>query len=122
MARWHVAGARRARAFGIATGALGALVAALAIALGAASATETAPASIGIENFAFDPPTLEVATGTTVRWVNHDDEIHAIASAGLFASPAIDRDETFSWRFETPGSYEIRCALHPQMRGTVVVR
>jgi len=34
----------------------------------------------------------------------------------------LDSDQQFSYRFEKPGTYEYRCALHPQMTGTVVVR
>ena len=55
--------------------------------------------------------------------VNADDEIHSILSSqGLFTSPGLDGEQRFSYRFEKPGTYEYRCALHPQMKGTVVVR
>ena len=71
----------------------------------------------------FDPPTLEVPVGATVTWVNRDEEIHTVTSTqGLFTSPALDGEKQFSYRFEKPGTYEYRCALHPQMTGTVVVR
>jgi len=97
------------------------------LALGVRAATATAdnfPATqILIQNFRFDPPTLEVTVGATVTWINHDEEIHSLVSSqGGFASPALDSDQQFAFRFEKPGTYEYRCGLHPQMTGTVVVR
>jgi plastocyanin len=79
-------------------------------------------AAIHIENFKFEPATLEISAGETVTWSNGDDEIHAIISEdGSFRSPGIDGAATFAHTFEKPGTYAYRCALHPQMSGTIVV-
>jgi plastocyanin len=79
-------------------------------------------AAIRIENFKFEPATLEIAAGDTVTWSNGDDEIHAVvAEDGSFHSGGIDGDNTFAHTFEKPGTYAYRCALHPQMSGTIVV-
>src|SRR5262245_18506304 len=103
--------------------AAGALLACLALGARAASASGGAEPQVVIQDFRFEPATLEVPAGAKVTWVNHDEEIHTVTSAqGLFTSPALDGDQRFSPRFETPGTYEYRCALHPQMRGDVVVR
>jgi plastocyanin len=52
---------------------------------------------IGIEHFAFGERTLTVPVGTTVTWVNHDEEPHTVTSAErLFASPGLDAGESFS--------------------------
>jgi plastocyanin len=118
MARRSSTGSSRGVRLGLAAGAVFA-----ALALGVRAATAAAAPEIEIKNFHFEPATLEVAAGTTVTWVNRDAEIHAVTSVqGLFASPGIDGDERFSFRFEKPGTYEYRCALHAQMTGTVVVR
>jgi plastocyanin len=102
--------------------ALGALCAALAIGARGAAASD-ASAQIEIRNFHFVPAALEVHAGDTITWVNDDEEIHSILSSqGLFTSPALDGAQHFSYRFEKPGTYEYRCALHPQMKGMVVVR
>jgi len=102
--------------------ALGAAFAVLGLAIRAASASEGGT-EITIRNFQFVPATLEVSAGSTITWVNADDEIHSILSSqGLFTSPGLDGEQRFSYRFEKPGTYEYRCALHPQMKGTVVVR
>ncbi|HME73911.1 MAG TPA: cupredoxin family copper-binding protein [Myxococcota bacterium] len=99
------------------------LVAAFAGAALPARAASTAPAEVHISNFTFDPPTLAVPVGATVTWVNQDDEPHTVTSAGGgFTSPALDTDESFSFRFDAPGTYVYRCAIHPQMTGKIVVQ
>ena len=78
---------------------------------------------VHIENFSFRPARLEVPAGSTVVWVNDDEEIHAVFSLdGSFTSPGIDGDEKYQHVFTKPGVYEYRCSLHPQMHGTIVVR
>jgi amicyanin len=106
----------------------GALGAATAVALGAivvpGFAETTAPAAaIAIDNFTFGPPTLTVKAGTTVTWTNRDDIPHGIASAGgAFAkSKALDTDDSYSFTFTTPGTYQYFCYIHPHMTGNVVV-
>ncbi|HTO55245.1 MAG TPA: cupredoxin family copper-binding protein [Myxococcota bacterium] len=95
------------------------LVAALAPGVRAADA---AP-KVHIENFQFRPQTLEVPVGATVVWVNDDEEIHALyAMDDSFRSPALDGDASFEHQFTKAGTYEYRCSLHPQMKGTIVVR
>ena len=79
-------------------------------------------AAIRIQNFVFEPATIEIAAGDTVTWTNGDEEIHAVvASDGSFHSPGIDTDASWTQVFQKPGTYAYRCALHPQMSGTIVV-
>ena len=78
---------------------------------------------VEIKDFKFQPSSITVAAGTTVTWVNDDDEPHTITSAtGAFGSAGLSHDETFAQTFARPGTYAYFCALHPQMRATVVVR
>jgi plastocyanin len=101
---------------------------ALAIAAGAATGQQQADtaAAIGIDNFAFTPANLTVAPGTTITWVNHDQEPHTVVSAGdspaKFKSPGLDTDEKFSFVFAQPGTYSYICTVHPHMAGTIIVR
>jgi plastocyanin len=75
-----------------------------------------------IKDFDFGPMQLSVPAGTTVAWKNLDGEPHTIVSAeGLFRSNALDQDDTFTYRFDKPGTYRYVCSLHPRMVGTVVV-
>jgi len=81
-----------------------------------------ADASVNIDNFTFGPEKLTVKAGTTVTWKNEDDIPHTVASSTkAFKSHALDTDDTFSFTFTTPGTYEYFCSLHPHMVGTVVV-
>jgi amicyanin len=106
-------------------GALGAVTAVALAAVVVPGAAETTPAAgvISIDNFTFGPPTLTVKAGTTVTWTNRDDIPHGIASAGgAFAkSKALDTDDSYSFTFSTPGTYQYFCYIHPHMTGNVVV-
>jgi plastocyanin len=84
---------------------------------------EGAPDTVTIDNFFFTPGTVTVKPGTTVTWTNKDDIPHGIASANnaFKKSAAIDTDESFSFTFTTPGTYQYFCYLHPKMVGTIVV-
>ncbi|HKD00552.1 MAG TPA: cupredoxin family copper-binding protein [Methylomirabilota bacterium] len=100
-----------------------AIVIGLALAASAGQARGAAPAAVGIKEFKFAPAALEVPLGTTVTWVNHDEETHTITSTtGAFASRGLGNDETFTQAFTRPGKYEYFCALHPKMRAAVIVK
>ena len=80
------------------------------------------PAQIVIKDFMFMPMSLTVKAGTTVTWANKDDEPHTVVSdTGLFRSGAVDTDETFTFKFDKPGTYHFTCSIHPRMVGTIVV-
>jgi len=87
-----------------------------------ATATATAP-QVTLDQATFGPATLTVHVGTTVTWVNHDSDLHTVTSTqGLFASPGLDSGDNFSYRFTAPGTYPYFCALHPHMKGTIIVQ
>ena len=77
---------------------------------------------IVLDNFSFSPAASKVAAGTTVTWTNRDDVPHNIVSTEKkFASPVLDTDQQFSYRFEAPGTYPYYCSIHPRMTGQIVV-
>jgi amicyanin len=78
--------------------------------------------AVSIKDFKFDPATLTVPVGTTVTWTNQDEEPHAIAAKdGSFHGPGMDTHGTYSFTFNTPGTFDYICSIHPFMTGTVVV-
>lgn len=80
-------------------------------------------ARITVKNFAFSPVPLIVSVGATVTWTNLDDEPHtAVSDSGAFRSGAMDTKESFSFKFDRPGTYHFTCSIHPSMVGTVIVR
>jgi plastocyanin len=80
-------------------------------------------AEIDIQNFKFLPDTLTVAKGTSVTWVNKDEEPHNVVSLDrVFRSKAIDGGEKFTAVLDKSGTFKYICAVHPNMRGTIVVQ
>jgi plastocyanin len=101
---------------------LAAAMAASMVTLASAASEAPGAKTVKIDNFTFSPERITVAPGTTVTWLNEDDIPHTVASsAKLFKSKALDTDDSFSFTFTAPGTYEYFCSLHPHMKGTIVV-
>jgi plastocyanin len=81
-----------------------------------------AEAAVSIAGFAFDSPSLEVPAGTTVTWTNNDGASHTVtADDGSFDSGSIAGGGTYSFTFDTPGTYAYHCDFHQNMTATVIV-
>ena len=94
-----------------------------AVLVAASHAPAARPVRVDIKDFKYGPPQITVPVGEKVTWTNHDEETHTITSAtGAFSSTGLGHDETYTQTFTKPGTYAYFCALHPQMRATVVVR
>jgi plastocyanin len=79
--------------------------------------------SVTIKNFDFRPMAITVPVGATVTWKNLDGEPHTVTSLdGAFRSPALDEDDSYSFRFAKPGVYKYLCTIHPRMVATVTVK
>lgn len=83
---------------------------------------------VWMENSSFVPETRTVSLGTTVTWINKDAVVHTVRSGtpmsptGLFQSGNVDADQSFSFTFDTAGTYHYYCSIHPvDMQGTIVV-
>jgi plastocyanin len=77
---------------------------------------------VAIDNFAFTPETLNVKTGASVTFVNHDDIPHLVVAVdGKYRSKALDTNDKYSITFDKPGEYAYFCGLHPHMKGKIVV-
>lgn len=79
-----------------------------------------AQAAVEISGFAFKPATLRTTVGKTVTWRNNDAAPHT-ATASAFSSPQLGKGATYKRKFVRAGTYTYLCALHPGMRGKVVV-
>jgi plastocyanin len=94
-----------------------------AVHVGALHAATTDPTKIVVKNFMFTPMSLTVKAGSTVTWENMDEEPHTVVSnTGLFHSGALDTNESFSFKFDKPGTYQFACSIHPRMVGTIIVQ
>ncbi len=85
-------------------------------------------AVILIQNNSFNPPQLIVKTGAYVSWENLDNEEHFIvADDGSFKFRLIAQGKTggstgISKKFKTTGAFPYHCEIHPQMKGTLIVK
>ncbi len=73
-----------------------------------------------VADMTYEPKTLTVPVGTTVTWTFEDGAIrHDVAGDGFKSE--LMASGTFSHPFDTPGTYEYVCTVHPGMAGTVEV-
>jgi len=78
---------------------------------------------VTIEEFAFDAGRLEIAQGTTVRWVNRDAFPHTVTAAdSSWSSEVIPPGRSWARTFGAVGSFAYYCVPHPFMKGVVTVR
>ena len=77
--------------------------------------------NVVIRNFAYAPTPAHVKPGTTVKWRNADAAPHTITGTG-FGSNVLNRNGVYSRTFTRRGTHAYICALHPAMKGKVVVR
>ncbi|HEX8034341.1 MAG TPA: cupredoxin family copper-binding protein [Ktedonobacterales bacterium] len=90
------------------------------------SATQGTPAvgvtQVQIVNFAYTPANIQVKAGTTVTWTNQDTAPHSVTfKNGMKDSGILQKGQTFSYTFTTPGTYQYYCTVHPYMTAIVTV-
>jgi plastocyanin len=69
----------------------------------------------------YRPAVVTINAGDTVTWRNDDPVPHDAAGNG-WSTSLLDDGASDSVTFRRSGRYAYRCTIHPQMRGTVVVR
>ena len=86
------------------------------VAQGAAKKTVT------VHNFKFAPAKVTVKKGTTVTWkFVKDPAPHNVTGKG-FKSKSKISSGSYSHKFAKAGTYKYICSIHPNMKGTVVVK
>lgn len=77
---------------------------------------------IDMVDMVFAQDDLEIAPGTTVRWVNKDPVAHTTTSNdGLWDSSFLLEGQSYEYTFEEAGEYPYHCTPHPEMIATIVV-
>ena len=104
------------------------LIAAVALLLigcgGGSGARDASPAAVGavtMLNNAFQPPHVEVPARTTVTWTNGDQVPHDAKFTDGTQSEVLEFGATYQRQFDTPGTYDYECTIHPGMVGRVTV-
>jgi len=82
----------------------------------------------GCEPDCFIPSTVVITVGGTVTWENTDTAAHTSSSGtpaggpdGVFDSSLIMTGASFSHTFDSAGTFDYFCMVHPWMTGTVIV-
>ncbi len=76
---------------------------------------------VWIQGMVYNPASITVASGTTIKWTNKDGVAHTVTSkTGLFDSGTISNNGTYSFTFSTAGTFQYYCTIHPTMIGSVV--
>lgn len=87
--------------------------------------TEIAPEpgenEIVVADYEFMPPTLTVKVGSEVKWSSNDVVFHAITASDGSFSGALRPNQSFTQKFEQPGTFEYFSAFYPNVKGTIEV-
>lgn len=83
-------------------------------------------AVVAIREFRFFPDTLRVPRGTTVTWVNCEEDFAnephtSTHEANDWSSEELSPTEIYSRRFDEAGLYRYYCTPHPFMSGVLIV-
>jgi plastocyanin len=80
-------------------------------------------ATIDVDHKSFSPFIAVVTTGRTVTFGNKDALTHHVFSPDLkdWDTGYLQKGETSTRRFDTPGVVSILCNIHPEMIGYVLV-
>ncbi|WP_119302154.1 cupredoxin domain-containing protein [Dongia deserti] len=86
-----------------------------------ASAEEVA---VGQAGKMFNPDTLQIKAGDSVKFTNDDKVAHAVLVEGPVVTNVgqIKIGEAKSVSFSQAGTYEVKCAIHPKMKLTITVQ
>jgi plastocyanin len=72
--------------------------------------------NVSVRDDYFSPNNLVVPTGTTVRWDQQGVEQHTVTSdTGVFSSGTLLPGQTYSYLFNTAGTYDYYCQFHRSM-------
>ena len=102
------------------------LLALILFAAGCGSSESTEPVATTevqmAKSYRFDPKTIEIEAGDTVTWTNADNFTHTVHVDGQ-EDHKVERGESVSISFDTPGTYHYVCTLHERdMDGEVIVK
>ena len=78
----------------------------------------------------YSPSPLTVSVGTTVTWTNNDNTGHTVTEGNPsgntppngFDSGILAPGKTFTHNFDTAGTIQYYCTLHPTMLGEIIVK
>ena len=74
--------------------------------------------------FRYEPETLVVKVGDVIEWKNKDVYQHTVTSVSdeTLHSGIINMGKSWRYKAVKKGTLKYYCKLHPNMRGTLIVR
>ncbi len=77
-------------------------------------------------HYFFQPDTLTIKANTVVVWLDSSDAPHTVTSdpnaTSAFATTSnVTQNKTFALAFNTPGTYNYHCNIHPTMKAVITV-
>lgn len=81
--------------------------------------------TVDIKDYSYAPAKIQVKKGTAVTWTNQDSTRHDVKpdreSGNFKPSELLGKGESYTYTFNTAGTYTYYCSPHPYMKGTVEV-
>jgi plastocyanin len=76
--------------------------------------------TIDMQNIAFNPKTVTVKVGQTVKWVNKDDVPHDVVG-GPLKSSTFNKGGSYEFTPKKAETISYVCTIHPGMKATLTV-
>ncbi len=78
---------------------------------------------IAIEDFAYSPGNIQVPVGARVTWNNRDSVPHSATDAGgTWDTGVLAEGKSATLTFDTAGTFDYFCTIHPNMKARLVVQ
>jgi plastocyanin len=91
-------------------------------ALACQETTDPGDVTASIKDFAFDPTEIQAKVGQAIAFSNTGAAPHTVTlDDGSCTTPNIEAGKADGLVFNAAGSYPFHCAIHSQMKGTIVV-
>jgi plastocyanin len=97
--------------------------AAVVAALAAPAVANAATKTVSITSGGFKPTPVTILTGDKITWKNNDTKTHqVVADSGAFASPILGAKKTYTFTFNSAGTFRYHDGLYPARKGRVIVK
>lgn len=89
----------------------------------AESTTTPTTHDVEISGFSFQPATLTIKKGDTVKWTNQDSASHTVTSdsGSELDSELLSNEQSYSHTFDEAGTFDYHCAPHSYMKAKIIV-
>lgn len=91
----------------------------------AAGSTAAKSVSVEVVDIDYEPREVTVAKGGKITWTHTGNLPHTVTKdsgpGADFGSDTLNGGDTYEQTFDTPGTIEYVCTIHPQQRGAITV-